>query len=168
MDTLYDVVGYEGLYKINKNGDVWICKMNKFMTLIRRGKDGGRYSAQLSKNGSRKGYYIHRLLAEHFIPNPENLLFIDHIDRDKDNNKIDNLRWCSASTNGYNQTKNKLNKSGYKNISSRTNTYTKTEYWAIQIARLYHEIFNKQRYTLEEVVAIRDQKYIELGLEKYD
>lgn len=167
MNDFIDVVGYEGLYKINKNGDIWSCKSNRFISLVKRGKDGGRYSAQLSKDNIRKGYYIHRLLAEHFIPNPENLPLIDHIDRDKDNNKIENLRWCSASTNGYNTEKNKCNKSGYKNICSRTNKVG-NEYWVIQIARIYLEIFNKQNYTLEEVIAIRDEKYIEYGLEKYD
>ena len=77
MDILYDVVGYEGLYKINKNGEVLICKLNRLMSPVFRGKDN-RPSVQLSKNSNRKGYYIHKLLAEHFIPNPENLPFIDH------------------------------------------------------------------------------------------
>ena len=167
MDILYDVVGYEGLYKINKNGEVLICKLNRLMSPVFRGKDN-RPSVQLSKNSNRKGYYIHKLLAEHFIPNPENLPFIDHIDQDIYNNNIDNLRWASASTNMFNKKKHKNNKLGYKNIHSRINTYSRTEYWVIQIAKLYREIFNKQDYTLEQVIAIRDEKYIELGLEKYD
>ena len=68
----------------------------------------------------------------------------------------------------FNKKKHKNNKLGYKNIHSRINTYSRTEYWVIQIAKLYREIFNKQDYTLEQVIAIRDEKYIELGLEKYD
>ncbi len=168
MDILVDVVGYEGLYKINKNGDVWGCKSKRFITLVLRGKDGGRYSAQLSKNDIRKAYYIHKLLAEHFIPNPDNLEMIDHIDGNKYNNSLENLRWATASTNMYNKGRQKSNKSGYKNIHSRTNTYSKTEYWVIQIGKLYLEIFNKNKYTLEQVIVIRDEKYIELELKKFD
>jgi hypothetical protein len=167
MDILVDVVGYEGLYKINKNGQVWGCKSKRFITLVLRGKDGGRYSAQLSKNDIRKGYYIHKLLAEHFIPNPENLPFIDHIDRNKHNNSLDNLRWATASTNMFNKEKHKNNKSGYKNINTRINT-AGNEYWVIQISRLYLEIFNKKDFTLDQVIAIRDDLYIEFGLKKYD
>ena len=46
-----------------------------------------------------RNYQLHRILAKHFIPNPENLPEIDHIDRDKTNNSIENLRWISRSDN---------------------------------------------------------------------
>lgn len=61
------------------------------------------YYVNLSKNGKVKKYNIHRLLAQAFIPNPNNLPLVDHIDRNKINNNLDNLRWCSHSDNQRNR-----------------------------------------------------------------
>lgn len=44
-------------------------------------------------------YYVHRLIAEAFIPNPDNLPQVNHIDKDRSNNSIDNLEWCSPQHN---------------------------------------------------------------------
>ena len=52
---------------------------------------------QIHLNGGT--YRLHRILAKHFIPNPDNLPEVDHVDRDKTNNSIENLRWVSASEN---------------------------------------------------------------------
>ena len=53
---------------------------------------------------NREKYYYHRILARHFIPNPDNLPCVDHIDRNKTNNSIENLRWVSISDNNRNRT----------------------------------------------------------------
>ena len=58
----------------------------------------------LNDGNKQKQYKKHRLIAEQFIPNPDNLPQIDHIDHDRKNNRISNLRWVSASTNQYNKT----------------------------------------------------------------
>ena len=50
-------------------------------------------------------YYYHRILAKHFIPNPDDLLEVDHIDRNKANNSLDNLRWVNRSQNMSNRSK---------------------------------------------------------------
>ena len=57
--------------------------------------------AQIHLNG--RNYRLHRILAKHFLPNPENLPEVDHIDRDKTNNSIENLRWTSRSENARNR-----------------------------------------------------------------
>lgn len=49
-------------------------------------------------------YYVHRLLAEAFIPNPDNKPCVDHIDRVRHNNTVSNLRWATRSENQYNRT----------------------------------------------------------------
>ena len=59
-----------------------------------------------------KHYRKHRLIALQFLPNPDNLPFIDHIDRDRTNNHLDNLRWVTASDNSFNRT-------SHKNITAR-------------------------------------------------
>ena len=63
-------------------------------------KDGrGYYHVGLNY----KNYSVHRLVAETFLDNPINLKFVDHIDRDKSNNDLSNLRWVTAQENLYNR-----------------------------------------------------------------
>ena len=54
----------------------------------------GHLKVVLSKDGVRKQLFVHRLVAEAFIPNPENKPTVDHIDRDTSNNCVENLRWA--------------------------------------------------------------------------
>lgn len=58
------------------------------------------YYVSLSKNNIQKSYRVHRLVAKHFIPNPNNFPEVNHKDENKLNNSVDNLEWC---TNYYNQ-----------------------------------------------------------------
>ena len=165
-DDFVDVIGYEGIYKINKEGDIWSCKRKRLLK-IRICK--GYKRIQLRKNNTRNEYFIHRLIAINFIPNPDNLPFIDHRNRIKTDNRIENLRWVTKCENCQNVTKNKNNTSGYKNICIKINN--KYENWCIEINynnNTYQKKFSKTKYTLEEVVDFRNQKYIEFGLEKYD
>ena len=93
------IEGYEDLYKIYPNGDVesYHSKNPKILkNIIDR---GGYKKLGLSKNDKRKSYRIHRLLAIHFIENPNDYPCVDHIDRDKQNNNLNNLRWTTTSIN---------------------------------------------------------------------
>ena len=70
------------------------------------------------QNKKPKNFNIHRGLAENFIPNPFNIPYVDHIDRDKENNQLNNLRWVFPFDNSQNITKcDPRNKLGIKNIS---------------------------------------------------
>lgn len=95
-----DLKDYEGLYKINKNGDIWSIYKNKLKTPY---IDAGYLKILLTKNKIQKNCRIHRLLAIQYIPNPDNLPEIDHIDRNKLNNDLSNLRWCDRYLNNRNR-----------------------------------------------------------------
>lgn len=92
-----DIQEYEGLYGITSCGRVWSYRSKKFLKPQIAG--AGYYFVVLSKNGEQKQFYIHRLVAEAYIPNPDNLPEIDHIDNNKEHNYINNLQWISHKSN---------------------------------------------------------------------
>jgi hypothetical protein len=69
----------------------------------------GYKSVDLYNNGEHKVFMVHRLVAEHFIPNPDNLPQVNHRDGDKDNCNDWNLEWCTTSENVKHAYNNKLN-----------------------------------------------------------
>ena len=77
----------------------------------------GYYQVRL--NG--KTYHYHRILAKHFIPNPNGLPEVDHKNRDKANNSLDNLRWVTRSQNNINRT---VKKYGKRELSLRSEPLT--------------------------------------------
>lgn len=91
-----DIKGYEGLYQVSNKGNVRHVKFNR---LLKPSKSGQYSIAILSKGGKKVGKSVHRLVAEAFIPNPNNLPVINHIDQDKHNNTVENLEWCTQSYN---------------------------------------------------------------------
>lgn len=68
--------------------------------------NSGYYQVDLSKNGKKKRYLVHRLVALHFICNPRLLNVVNHIDNNKLNNKASNLEWCTQKENLYNPNSN--------------------------------------------------------------
>jgi hypothetical protein len=96
----YEIYGYEGVYSIDKNGNVFNLKTNK---KLKQRLSRGYLSCSLKKDGSYNTKTIHRLLAIQFIPNLSNKPYVDHIDRDRLNNKLSNLRWCTSSENQKNK-----------------------------------------------------------------
>lgn len=98
-----DIKGYEGLYKVSNCGRVYSLISNKLLILHRCQSD--YVWIGLHKDCKTKNFKVHRLVAEHFIPNPNNLPEVNHIDEDKDNNRIDNLEWCDHKTNCHHGTR---------------------------------------------------------------
>lgn len=87
---------YENYY-IDENGNIYNLNTNKKLQGS-IGENGYKYY-RLSKNGSKKMFYAHRLVAEAFIENPNNLPVVNHIDGNKINNHVSNLEWVSYSEN---------------------------------------------------------------------
>ena len=96
-----DIKDFED-YQITDDGRVWSKKTNRWMILQTNKQN--RYSyVGLCKNGKRHLKSVHRLVAEAFIPNPENKPEIDHINRDRSLNVVTNLRWCTRLENMNNE-----------------------------------------------------------------
>ena len=87
-------------YLIYPDGRVWTRYQRKFRKPARQKL--GYDTIILTDNGKRKTYLIHRLVAIHYIPNPDNCLEVDHIDRVRSNNDISNLRWVTHTENQQN------------------------------------------------------------------
>lgn len=92
-----DVVGYEGLYAVTSCGKVYSYKSKKFLKPGTNHK--GYLYVVLSKDGKVKNYSLHRLVAEAYLPNPNNLTEVDHIDNDKMHNYLNNLQWITHKDN---------------------------------------------------------------------
>lgn len=94
-----NVVGYEGLYQISSLGRVRRVG-GKILKSTRFSK--GYFHVNLCCNGKYKSKQIHRLVAQAFIPNPNNLPIVNHKDENPSNNTVENLEWCTVSYNlGY-------------------------------------------------------------------
>ena len=92
-----DVVGYEGLYAVTSCGKVWSYRNECF--LKPKVNSDGYLLVNLCKDGKTKNYRIHRLVAEAYLPNPNNLPEVDHIDNDKTHNYLNNLQWITHRDN---------------------------------------------------------------------
>ena len=101
-------------YLIYPDGRVFSKRRNKFMK-IKTTKNG--YKRIGLRNNNQYFKLVHRLVAEAFIPNPDNKPCVDHIDRVRTNNHISNLRWVTYSENSQNLGDIKTNTSGHKYIS---------------------------------------------------
>ena len=99
-----DIKNYEGLYAITPEGEVWSYRRKKF--LKPRANNDGYLIVNLHKDGKVKTHLIHRLVAEAYIPNTENLPQINHRDENKTNNCLQNLEWCDAKYNSNYGTRN--------------------------------------------------------------
>ena len=91
------VPGYEGLYLISSWGRVFGVRRGKLRKL--NVTDRGYLQVMLSKDGHRAYLLVHRLVAEVFIPNPENKPHINHKNGDKRDNRVGNLEWCTVGEN---------------------------------------------------------------------
>ena len=106
-----DIEGYEGLYQVSNKGRVKslkrkICsnsnnhKYNTLSEKLLKLSGGGKYiQVILCKDGKTSAKLVHRLVAQAFIPNPNNLPCVNHKDENKKNNDVRNLEWCTYKYN---------------------------------------------------------------------
>lgn len=97
-----DIKGYEGQYQVSNLGNVRSFKRGaaRVMTKYCVTRHGHTYQfVCLNTNRKNKSMYVHRLVAEAFIPNPHNRPFVDHISRETTDNNVKNLRWATNREN---------------------------------------------------------------------
>ena len=113
MEIWKDIEGYEGLYKVSNLGRVkslnyrHTCK-EEILSPHKAGDTGKYLKVGLWKNGNYEQMLIHRLVAIAFIPNPKNKPEVDHIDGNKHNNRVSNLRWVTSIENKNNGVSKKV------------------------------------------------------------
>lgn len=98
MEEWKDIEGYEGLYQVSNEGNAKSLNYNhtgreKLLKPSVRGN--GYLQVQLCKDGKKENKDIHRLVAEAFIPNPNNYEIVHHIDHNRQNNVVENLMWMN-------------------------------------------------------------------------
>ena len=158
--TVGSVDGFSN-YRVCKQGTVMNLKTKN---LLKGTVDNGykRFCLRNDK-GDRKKILGHRLIALAFLKNPHNKKEVDHIDRNKLNNCASNLRWSTHTENQINKPlpKRKNENVGYRHIRKRK--HGGYEYYELAIRRKGKHIFSKnyrtQRYTLQQVVKIRNELY---------
>lgn len=97
-----DIEGYEGRYMVSNLGRVKSMKYrhhNKVEILKEDFKFGYKRVCLFNKDGKRKRMRVHRIVAKAFVPNPNNYSIINHKDENKENNRADNLEWCTQKYN---------------------------------------------------------------------
>lgn len=98
MEIWNDISGYNGLYQISTLGRVRSLKNKKAKILSQAFKDGYKVIS-LYRNGNGRMFRVHRLVALSFIDNPKRKPCIDHINGMRDDNRVENLRWCTKKEN---------------------------------------------------------------------
>ena len=117
MEEFRDIVGYEGLYQVSNLCRIKSLKYRNHRILKQCDNGEGYLQVCLYKNKKKRMFKVHRLVGISFIENPNNYPLIDHINRDRTDNRIENLRWCNYSTNNFNKFKK-----GHIHITT-SNTY---------------------------------------------
>lgn len=134
-----DIPEYEGLYQVSNLGRVksllrYVLRRNGQTTrvnetILKQTLDTDGYPiVGLCKN-NRKTQTVHRLVAKAFIPNPENKPCIDHIDGNRTNNNVDNLRWATVKENA----NNPISKKRYRNMAIKLKHYKSKQKAVLQI-----------------------------------
>lgn len=168
----------EDLYEIDEQGNVYaLPRQKRTPTTVYTSKEKvlkpydngyGYMLVDMRKNGKRYMRLVHRLVAETFLPNPNNLPQINHIDGNKSNNTLSNLEWCTCSGNQYHAFENGLKPRGEKHPRAKlTNddvVYIRSTYCKNKTGFGIHALAKKFGVcdaTIRQIIVGRTYKHIE-------
>lgn len=164
---------FENKYLINVNGEIvsisrkhwngrcwWTSKEKKLKHQV--SKSGYKTIALSIGNGKIKTSYVHRLIAEHFIPNSDNKPQVNHIDGNKLNNSLNNLEWVTVKENITHAFETGLNK-GIKRFGERNNSAKLTKKDILKIRslkgkKMIKELANDYEVSVSQISAIQNYK----------
>ena len=157
MQEDYKIIeGFEN-YSVSNFGNV---RNNKTLKLLKQFNTKGYRIVGLSNQSKQHSRRVHILVSNAFLPNPQNKPITDHIDNNRANNNVSNLRWASHSENSYNRCISNQNTTGFKGIVLGFNG--ETEVWRAQIHVNKELYFIGDFKTKLEAVRARVQKSIEV------
>lgn len=144
-----EIPSFKGLYYASNKGRIASAQfhgVNNFRLLSFHNVKG-YWHVKLRdwKNKINRDFSVHRLVAEAFIPNPENKQFIDHIDTNRSNNNVNNLRWCTQSENNHNPLT-------LKRISKNITDYNKSEKHTEDMKRNFGKNVIIKNITTNEII----------------
>ena len=175
-----DVIGLEGHYQISNKGRIKSLErifrpetngVGKIGGIVMRpGKYSGEYlHIVMSKDGVRHDAAIHRLVALHFISNPENKPCVNHIDYNPGNNHVDNLEWCTYKENADHSFNNGRGNwaRGERSGVSKLKEFEIHQIFALSRAGYYYgeiaEMFGVFRTTIESIIKRRTWKHVKIN-----
>lgn len=167
MEIWKDIKNYEGIYQVSNYGNVRSFKkwcgnnhLKKWVneTSILKATDNGNgyLIVRLNKYGTRKNFYIHRLVATYFLDNPSNKNIVNHKDYNKYNNNVSNLEWVTQKENVNYSIKN------MKHRKLITHSNTNEKYITFRASKnVYRVIIDKKEYgsfkTIKEAIIKRNE-----------
>ena len=150
-----DFLGYP-TYAIREDGNVRCLRSGELKT---GSCCKGYRRIHLVNPEGKTAWFVHRLVALAFLPNPDNLPEVDHINRIPHDNRVENLRWCNDELQNQNKGVQVNNKLGQKNISFDQG------YYRVSIKRGAKRILHKRFATLEKAIEERDEALRRFSLE---
>lgn len=111
------IIAEDTNYSVSNTG---LIKRNSTNHILKFGNKKRYYTVALYSNGERKDRYVHRLVAIAFLPNPNNLQYVNHIDHNIHNNNLQNLEWCTSSENARHSYENNRRELEYKTTRKAT------------------------------------------------
>lgn len=145
--TEWRVIDVQPLYEVSDDGQIRNTETGRILKLQ---YINGYRAVYITRGGKTKGYLVHRLVAKAFLPAPDDgAVCVDHIDRDKLNNRVGNLRWCTASQNNCNRRRWKSTDEMHHIIALK-NSY--------MVQFMTRSVVTKQTFEkLEDAIAYRDR-----------
>lgn len=156
------IEGFDGIYSVSNYGEVKNNRTGKLMKP--RKNEKGYLRIGLTTNGKQKCMRVHRLVAQAFIPNPENKPEVNHIDFNKENNCVNNLEWVTCKENSDHSFGNRKrsNEKNYKKVSNTGEKHISYQNGYYVVRMFGKKYFCKSFKNIEDAKKCRDEKIKEI------